>query len=216
VKQVLEQLEASPEKFGSNKRLYGMVTALSEELPEQPLFMTLSSMCKTINVLTPPLQSIKNIVKAQGYNISVSHTEPLALKTNAPTPLLWDILREWQKENPAKNLQNDSIAQRILAKETNLKLVFTKIPQEKDPHDKDKKKVSKFLPNPTENWGPLSRAGSNKKRSREKSATQKIKKQKKDEDTKDLIIEDEQDKEEEIDIENDDEPEDKGKEKTEN
>ena len=32
-----------------------------------------------------------------GYRVGQAHTEPLALKTDAPAKVVWDILRCWVK-----------------------------------------------------------------------------------------------------------------------
>jgi tRNA (guanine26-N2/guanine27-N2)-dimethyltransferase len=70
--------------YGSQKRLYGLVYALSQELPEPPLFLSLDSMCGTIHVTQPSLNAIRSAIVSRGYPVSISHTHPLALKTTAP------------------------------------------------------------------------------------------------------------------------------------
>jgi hypothetical protein len=54
-----------------------------------------------------------------GYKVSGSHCSPKAIKTNAPSSVVWDILRAYVKTNPVvmANISKDDPARNILAKE---------------------------------------------------------------------------------------------------
>jgi len=104
-------------------------------------------------VTSPPLISIRSALKTAGYDSSISHTDPTAIKTTAPNSVVWDVFRGWNKLNPAKNLVEGSAASTILAKEPSIQANF-------DVHAayvKSKKKVPRFTENPAY-WGPLKRA----------------------------------------------------------
>jgi N2,N2-dimethylguanosine tRNA methyltransferase len=52
-------------------------------------------MAKLLRCNTPPLDAVKSALLNGGYTISVSHCDPIGLKTNAPMSFLWDIMRKW-------------------------------------------------------------------------------------------------------------------------
>lgn len=45
---------------------------------------------------TIPMDLMCNAIVNAGYAVSNAHKEPLAIKTNAPNSILWDILRQYQ------------------------------------------------------------------------------------------------------------------------
>ena len=52
--------------------------------------------------------------------MSPAHCNPLAVKTDAPAKVLWDILRCWVKEHPVKPIQEKTPGVVILSKEPEL------------------------------------------------------------------------------------------------
>jgi len=100
-----------------------LVSVLREELPVC-LFYSLPSVCATLRVTSPPLISIRSALKTAGYDSSISHTDPTAIKTTAPNSVVWDVFRGWNKLNPAKNLVEGSAASAILAKEPSIQANF--------------------------------------------------------------------------------------------
>lgn len=59
-----------------------------------PLFLELSEMSSFLRVSIPPLTGIRSAILNASYRLSGSHTEPLALKSDAPASLIWKILVE--------------------------------------------------------------------------------------------------------------------------
>jgi len=49
----------------------------------------------------PKLGGVRALLVAAGYNVSHSHVDPQAIKTDAPVGLLWDLLRIWADRQPA-------------------------------------------------------------------------------------------------------------------
>ncbi len=49
--------------------------------------------------------------------MSASHTDPTAIKTDAPASVVWDVLRLWHKMHPSKKLEAHSVGGTMLAKE---------------------------------------------------------------------------------------------------
>ncbi len=87
--------------------------------------------------------------------MSISHTCPTALKTDAPVDFIWDMFKEWIKKNPIKNTSNEA-AQKVLQSAQTHTINFARHPSAK-PASKASG-LSRFQENPTRNWGPLSRA----------------------------------------------------------
>ena len=83
-----------------------------------------------------------------GYRVSQSHTNPLALKTDAPQEFLWDVMRHWVQQHPVKHSDGDTAGSRILAKPATCDVDFSYA------KGSDPPKTPRWLPNPEEHWGP--------------------------------------------------------------
>lgn len=85
-----------------------------QELPDAPLFYLLDKMAGFLHCVTPGMLSFRWLVFYQfvllyfifaivsrsalldlGYDVSFSHCQKQAVKTNAPPHVLWDIMRCW-------------------------------------------------------------------------------------------------------------------------
>ena len=109
--------EVGAANLASAKRLTGMLTSLLEELPDVPLFHQLSHMCGVLHVPAPTMLAMVSALMRQGYRVSRSHTDPSAIKTDAPNRALWDVLRCHVQTQPkrTKGLSDTSPAHAILA-----------------------------------------------------------------------------------------------------
>ena len=87
-----------------------------------------------------------------------TYYDPNLFKTNATGSVIYDIFKKYKKDNYDKdylrNVKENTFKFKILTKEIKHDPVFS--------FDKNNVKVSKFLPNPTKNWGPKARAKLNK------------------------------------------------------
>ena len=165
LKKLGDWIEARPEGVfpKTRARLLGTLEVMQEELPDAPLFYATDELCQTLHLTTPPRYVVEHVWQKAGYKLSVSHTNPLAIKTNAPHEFIWDFLRCWEKENPSKSKRQDA-ASVILGKEPTIQIDVKNIPR-----PTVEVKRPRFLPNPQENWGPGSRAG--KKREKVEGAS---------------------------------------------
>eukprot|EP00934_Nitzschia_sp_Nitz4_P005771 Nitzschia sp. Nitz4//scaffold287_size23745//3850//5511//NITZ4_008457-RA/size23745-processed-gene-0.35-mRNA-1//-1//CDS//3329545760//5761//frame0 len=172
VKLALERLQnesgSSPkmELIATRKRLLGLLTTVSEEL-DTPLYYTVPDLCKVLHCNSPPLQTFKAAIHNAGYKVSGYHKEPEALKTDAPSSVVWDVMRTWVAQNPPKKQPStDSPGALILAKQPSVEVDFT-VP------DSFKKKddVSRFPMNPEKNWGPKRKASGTKNSDGQKDET---------------------------------------------
>ena len=151
--------------IATRTRLHGLLTSVSEELPDVPLYYTLPDLCSTLHCACPPTIKMKAALVNAGYRLSAYHKEPLAIKTDAPNRVVWDILRAWCKENPppgsTKRSQkhDDNVKRKILDVEPSIKVDFS-VPKVLD----RKKKAQRFPENPEKNWGPKPRASGSKRK----------------------------------------------------
>ncbi|CAA0828306.1 Probable tRNA (guanine(26)-N(2))-dimethyltransferase 2 [Striga hermonthica] len=134
-----------------------VLTTISEELPDVPLFLSLHNLCATLKCTSPSAVIFRSAVINAGYRISGSHVNPLGMKTDAPMNVIWDIMRCWVKSHPVKPQPEDQAGSVILAKEPILQANFMRAVASLS--KAQAKKVARFLPNPERYWGPKVRAG---------------------------------------------------------
>ena len=159
--------------------LHGLLVAVSEELPDVPLYHLLPSLCSSVNSPTIPMQTFKAALVNAGYRVSAYHKEPHAVKTDAPNHVVWDIVRAWCKEHPPakkkeskkhkkgeekgsnapSNQQYIDVATKILSNEMRIEVDFT-IPKGFG----KRKEAKRWALNPEANWGPKKAASGRNKR----------------------------------------------------
>lgn len=159
------------------------IIRLTEEEVDVPLFHHLPTMCATLKAPQPPAASVRTFLEKRGYKVSQSHTDAVALKTDAPIDLIWDVLRLWVKkrglEFGKKRKRDDAEGEdgkaeketrvsprdNILAAECGLKEEDIDFAIKKDRFVRRGMTTDlgvRFPHNPERNWGPKARAGRNK------------------------------------------------------
>ncbi|KAM7074497.1 tRNA (guanine(26)-N(2))-dimethyltransferase isoform 1-T1 [Ciconia maguari] len=158
VERVLAALESSPGRFQTEERMRGMLSVITEELSDVPLYYTLDSLSSTIHCNTPSLLQFRSALLHAGYRVSLSHACKNAVKTDAPPAVLWDIMRCWTKIHPVKRerLAETSPAARILSVEPTLQASFV-LRDDANPSSR-KRGLKRFPENPEAFWGPKARA----------------------------------------------------------
>lgn len=143
-------------------RLRGLLTSISEEIKDVPLYYLIPDLAHALNATAPSSRELIAAFINAGYRVSQSHREPTALKTDAPVDVMWDIMRCWYEKvsrtSDSKPKSLSTTATAILAQPAKLAADFT-IPQELF---QPKKKATRFPPNPESHWGPKRRAGRHK------------------------------------------------------
>lgn len=86
-------------RLGTLARLEGMLSVVSEELPDVPLYYAHDQLANAVKCPAPKLSAIRSALLNAGFRCSISHCNAKAIKTDAPTTLLWDICREWVSLN---------------------------------------------------------------------------------------------------------------------
>ncbi|XP_077893122.1 tRNA (guanine(26)-N(2))-dimethyltransferase isoform X3 [Ictidomys tridecemlineatus] len=119
VGRVLEAVSTNPGRFHTSERIRGVLSVITEELPDVPLYYTLDQLSSTIHCNTPSLLQLRSALLHAGFRVSLSHACKSAVKTDAPSTALWDIMRCWEKTCPVKRerLSETSPAFRILSVE---------------------------------------------------------------------------------------------------
>jgi hypothetical protein len=121
-----------------------------------PRYYTAPSLSGRAHCITPSLLDIRSGLLNAGYKVSSSHADKDALKTDAPSSAVWDMMRAWVKLHPVKNLPADSPATRLLAIEPKVAYSFEVHP-EANPKSRAAG-INRFQQNPLPNWGPKARA----------------------------------------------------------
>ncbi|CAG12504.1 unnamed protein product [Tetraodon nigroviridis] len=158
VHKVLSAVSANPCRFGTSKRIEGMLSMVTEELEDVPFYYTLDSLSSSIRCNTPPMLQFRSALLHAGYKVSLSHACKNGIKTDAPPAALWDIMRCWEKLNPVKRekLSDMSPSFRILSKEPSLEACFT-VREDANPQSR-RRHLTRFQENPQAFWGPKARA----------------------------------------------------------
>uniref|UniRef100_A0A671NJ09 tRNA (guanine(26)-N(2))-dimethyltransferase n=1 Tax=Sinocyclocheilus anshuiensis TaxID=1608454 RepID=A0A671NJ09_9TELE len=146
VQKVLGAISGNPTRFRTSKRIEGVLSMVTEELQDVPLYYVLDHLSSTVHCNTPPMLQFRSALLHAGYRVSLSHACKNAVKTDAPAGVLWDIIRCWEKSNPVKRerLSETSPA--------HLEFSFNANPQSRKRH------LTRFQENPQANWGPKARA----------------------------------------------------------
>lgn len=100
-------------------RIYGMLSVIREELLDVPLYYTLDHVCAVLKLNCIPIIKLRSALLHAGYKVSFSHASKTSVKTNAPSKVLWDILRNWEKLHPVneKNIEKNPIVKAMLSKQ---------------------------------------------------------------------------------------------------
>ena len=158
VAKLLENIKSSTEEdFATRERLVGMVTLISEELPDAPFYYDLPSLSKKIRCITPAILPMRSVIMNSNHRVSATHCNMHALKTDAPPEVMWDIMRCWVKKNPVKmkNFENGAPGKAILEKPPKFEADFTERPDA----DAESRKIKLVrFPELPANWGPLAKA----------------------------------------------------------
>ncbi|XP_061087511.1 tRNA (guanine(26)-N(2))-dimethyltransferase [Conger conger] len=158
VQKVLSAVSGNPSRFGTSRRIEGMLSMITEELEDAPLYYTMDNLSSTLHCNTPPLLQFRSALLHAGFRVSLSHACKNALKTDAPPAALWDIMRCWEKSNPVKRerLSETSPAFHILSAEPTLQACF-ELREDANPQSR-RRHLTRFQENPQANWGPKARA----------------------------------------------------------
>lgn len=181
VNNVLEALPTlDPEVYTTIPRIRGMLEIAASEL-DTHFFVDPTRLAKTIHMGAPPFAAVRGALRRLGYEVSRTHCKASALKTNAPWPIIWEVARQWRRQERGEELTNIKegspgykiMTSKIQAEdipgglptgqmEGDIEIVFD---MELGKEEERSKESLRFQPNPTGNWGPMARAGTGKRTS---------------------------------------------------
>ncbi|KAH7689954.1 tRNA (guanine(26)-N(2))-dimethyltransferase protein [Dioscorea alata] len=153
----LSNVIAMKNRYPAYDRISAVLTTISEELPDAPLFLNLHNLSATVKCDSPSALMLRSAVINAGYRISGTHITPLGLKSDAPMYAIWDIMRCWVKTRKVKDQPSDQPGAAILSKEPTLQVNFKKAVGAISKAQANN--IARFLPKPEKNWGPKIRAG---------------------------------------------------------
>ena len=141
------------------RRLFGILTMIEEELPDIPLFHVTSSLSSIVSTGSPSIVDFRSALLNAGYRVSGSHACKSSIKTDAPPDFIWDIMRAWEKLNPANKdkmqSQKNLPGLTILETESKHEISFELHPEA---DTESKRKILRFQINPEKYWGPKQRS----------------------------------------------------------
>ncbi|KAI0525779.1 S-adenosyl-L-methionine-dependent methyltransferase [Xylaria bambusicola] len=186
IKKILDDLpNASDDIYGTKPRIEGMLqTALEESLPlpddlvpqskedefamlePYPFYFHPTNLAGAMRCICPDEDSFRGALRHLGYEVTRSHCKGGSMRTNAPWSAVWHVMREWTRQKrPVKieNIKENSPAYRLLRlggtenqddEIDKREVVF----DQRLGRDQSKPGLIRYQMNPTENWGPQSRA----------------------------------------------------------
>ncbi|KAK4519593.1 uncharacterized protein ATC70_009830 [Mucor velutinosus] len=162
VAKMLQHVKNNESSYGTAKRMIGMLSVIKEEI-HVPFYWTLARLCGTLHCNSIPILDLFSAILNAGYQVSAAHAGKQSIKTDAPSPVVWDIMRAWVKKNPVvmNNIPENSPARTLLAKEPTITVDFTRHP--KAVSESRSEHLVRYQVNPTANWGPKARAGQKRK-----------------------------------------------------
>lgn len=73
------------------------------EVDAHPFYFVPSALAKVLHVRAPPEAALKGAFRHAGYKATRSHAKPGVIRTNAPWTFVWEVMREWMRqEDPTK------------------------------------------------------------------------------------------------------------------
>lgn len=130
---------------------------MKEELPI-PFYYSFHGVTSTLKMTAPKYIEIASALRRAGYQTSQSHCDPLALKTDAPGSVVFDVFRayfqKFQKEAKKEWLEAlpDGFAKKWLTEPASGSYDFTVLEEMKKEYE-----FARFPGNPEPNWGPKAR-----------------------------------------------------------
>ncbi|VDD74135.1 unnamed protein product [Mesocestoides corti] len=86
---------------GTLDRLIGMLTLVSEELPDCPFYFQTDKLCATLRAPVPKIADVRSAFLNAGYRVSFSHAALSSIKTDAPMSYIWDVMCAWKRRYEA-------------------------------------------------------------------------------------------------------------------
>jgi len=88
-----------------NETTTPVVSRLETQLiSPSPLFFLPTYLAKVLSIPTPAEDPLRGAFLGLGYTCTRSHCKPGSFKTNAPWKVIWEVMREWARQNEASRI----------------------------------------------------------------------------------------------------------------
>uniref|UniRef100_A0A914X2W1 tRNA (guanine(26)-N(2))-dimethyltransferase n=2 Tax=Plectus sambesii TaxID=2011161 RepID=A0A914X2W1_9BILA len=149
-----------PERFGTHSRLEGVLTVVSEELLDVPLYYSHTHLMSVVKTPSAKFLMLRSALLNAGYRMSITHCNAKGVKTDAPMHVLWDIIRQLSAQAnvtaESPSFSENAPGKRILSVPPKMTANFRTHP---DADAKSKRDgLLRFQINKGKNWGPKSKA----------------------------------------------------------
>ncbi|BET01560.1 N2,N2-dimethylguanosine tRNA methyltransferase [Nesidiocoris tenuis] len=154
VEKLLSHVEKNFDKFGTAKRMIGMLSLIKDELTT-PFYYTVDAVCSLVHCEAIPLIKFRSALANAGFKVSETHVAKNSVKTNAPVQVIWDMIRTWVLQGhpvSQKRLDDCPTVRRILETPCTTKINFEFNPEAVS--EANSEKLVRFQVNPAPNWGP--------------------------------------------------------------
>lgn len=162
VQNLCKSVQKQPKLFGTSKRMIGILSVLSEELADSPLYYHVDRLCQIFSVKPMKRKDLWSAILNAGYKVSSSHAAKSTMKTNAPPHFIWDIMKEWRKkvskDMNLKELAPSSPGFNIMSQPSKSSVSFEA--HENSTPESMQNDLVRYQVNPQANWGPKARAKS--------------------------------------------------------
>ncbi|OTF80980.1 tRNA (guanine(26)-N(2))-dimethyltransferase-like protein [Euroglyphus maynei] len=149
--------DSNTNKFGTYRRMEGMLQLVSEELDDCPLYYHLDRLCSIVCCPMPSMKTFRSILINGGYQFSLSHAFKNTMKTNAPIEFIWAMIQFIAKKfRTSKQPKLSSYIQNIMDKNFNFEINDSLVGDVSEPLSKSKH-LLRYQLNPEQYWGPKSR-----------------------------------------------------------
>lgn len=156
----INENQLTDEIYGTRKRIEGMLTLALNELDE-PFYFKPERIASVVKCQVPPLKTITAALGNLGYDASLTHATPSALKTNANWDIIWSIFKEYVKTkapNDLTKMNQNAAGYKILSNESieikDKEISFDKNELSGKVEKLRRLKIVRYQENPTKNWGP--------------------------------------------------------------
>jgi len=157
--------ELDDETYGTRKRIEGMLTLALNEL-DSPFYFKPENVASVIKCQVPPLKTVIAALGNLGYEASLTHAQPSAIKTNAGWDVLWAIFNEYvktQAPNDVNKMNQNGAGYKIRTNESiglkDKEISFEKNELSGKIEKLRRLKIVRYQENPTKNWGPKAKPG---------------------------------------------------------
>ena len=147
-------------RVNTANRLLSLLQAVASELPHSPLYMRLSELNRSLGLAESlPWGTMAAALEQCGYAVSAQHRDPLAVKTDAPCAVVWDVMRLWAQQHPppqAKQGEWAAASAAILAQQPSVSVDFEAAAVAGAAHQKLRERTHAFahLHPPEAGFGP--------------------------------------------------------------